>query len=123
MNENGAEATEKELGHESGEGSEPLNSDLLCQIQDDIFEKMGIGPRNLRICTNDHYYLDMEVGILCPVRQDAEVLVALIENHLKPLKWWRVKAFPHPRTNKLILEARRRRGPSDYSTNGGQNSY
>jgi len=122
MNENGAEATEKELGHESGEGSEPLNTDLLCQIQDDIFEKMGIGPRNLRIYTNDHYYLDMEVGILCPVRQDAEVLVALIEHHLKPLKWWRVKAFPHPRTNKLIVEARRRRGRSGDSTNGGQNS-
>lgn len=100
---------ERKVGEDSGAGSQPLDERVLEQIREAIVEKMGVGARNLRTHLADPDYLEMELSILYPERKDAETLAAIVEAHLKPIRWSTVMVFLHPKTNRLILEARRRR--------------
>jgi len=101
------EVIEREMGEGIKAGGQPLTEEGLGRIRIEIEDKMGVGPRNIRTSPIDRDYLEMEVGILYPERQDGETLARVLESHLKPLKWWSVTVFLHPKTNRLIAEARR----------------
>ena len=111
MSDLGLDIVEKETGEESGDGSHPVDDGVLERIKAEIVNKIGVGLRNVRTDTIAPELFALEVGILYPLPQDAETLVAVLETQLKPLKWWKVSVFPHPNTHRLMVEARRRRRP------------
>jgi len=104
MNNTWPEAIERQIGKERGEGSQPIDEKVLKGIFMDLEQKMGVGSRNLNILRNDPHELSVELGILYPVIRDVEILAAILEAHLTPLRWWKFSVFPHPKTNRLIVE-------------------
>ncbi len=108
----GLDIIEREIGEESGDGSQPMSDEMLGRIKVEIGNRIGVGLRNVHTDNIDPDLLALEVGILYPVRGDAETLAAVLETLLRPIKWWKVSVFPHPNTHRLIVEAKRRKSIS-----------
>ncbi len=55
-------------------------------MKDDLAARAGVGPRNIFVDTNDSKVLRLEIGILYPVRADAETTPSPLVDHLQPLR-------------------------------------
>jgi hypothetical protein len=98
---------ETRMREEESEEGQPLDDEMLNRIKDDLAGRVGVGPRNIFVDTNDSNFLRLEIGILYPVRRDAEATASTLVDHLQPLRWLQVNVYLHPRTHRLIAEARR----------------
>ena len=107
MTEIWPQALETRLSEGEGEEGQPLDDEMLNRIKDDLAARVGVGPRNIFVDANDSNVLRLEIGILYPVRMDAEATASTLVDHLQPLRWRQVNVYLHPRTHRLIAEARR----------------
>jgi len=98
---------ETRMREEEGDEGQPLDDEMLNRIKDDLTARVGVGPRNIFVDANDSNVLRLEIGILYPVRMDAETTTSILVDHLQPLRWRQVNVYLHPRTHRLIAEARR----------------
>jgi len=101
------QALETRMIEEEGEEGQRLDDDLLNRIKIDLAVKVGVGPRNIFVDADDPNLLRLGIGVLYPVRADTETVASILVGHLQPLGWWQVNVYPHPRTHRLIVEARR----------------
>jgi len=101
------QALETRMRGEEGEEGQPPDDEILTRIKDDLAVRAGVGPRNIFVDTQDSNVLRLEIGILYPVRMDAEATASTLVDHLQPLRWRQVNVYLHPRTHRLIAEARR----------------
>ena len=98
-----------EIRMRKGDGGEGqcLDDEILNRIKDDLAVRLGVGPRNIFVGKDDPNLLRLEIGILYPLRADAETTASILANHLQPLRWWQVNVYHHPWTHRLIVEAKR----------------
>jgi len=101
------QALETRMREEEGDEGQPLDDEILNRIKDDLATRVGVGQRNIFVDTVGSNVLRLEIGILYPVRADAEATASTLVNHLQPLRWLQVNVYLHPRTHRLIAEARR----------------
>ena len=101
------QALETCMREEEGEEGQRLDDEMLNLIKDDLAARVGVGPRNIIVDTHDSNLLSLEIGILYPTRADTEITTSILVNRLQPLGWLQVNVYPHPRTHRLIAEARR----------------
>ena len=95
------------MREEEGEEGQRLDNKMLNLIKDDLAGRVGVGPRNIFVDAHDSDVLRLEIGILYPVRADAETTASTLIDHLQPLRWWQVNVYHHPWTHRLIVEAKR----------------
>ena len=101
------QALETRMREGEGENGQPLADEVLTQVKIDLAVRVGVGPRNVFVDADDPNLLRLEIGILYPTRADTEITTSILVNRLQPLGWWQVNVYPHPRTHRLIAEARR----------------
>jgi len=101
------QALETRMREEEGEEGQRLDNEMLNLIKDDLAGSVGVGPRNIFVDAHESNLLRLEIGTLYPIRADAETTASTLVDHLQPLGWWQVNVYLHPRTHRLIAEARR----------------
>jgi hypothetical protein len=101
------QALETRMREGEGEEGQRLDHEMLNLIKDDLAARVGVGPRNIFVDAHDSNLLRLEIGILYPVRADAETTASTIVDHLQSLRWLQVNVYLHPRIHRLIAEARR----------------
>jgi hypothetical protein len=101
------QALETRMREVEGEEGQRLDHEMLNLIKDDLAAKVGVGPRNIFVDAHDSNLLRLEIGILYPIRVGAETTTSTLVSQLQPLGWWQVNVYLHPRTHRLIAEARR----------------